>query len=204
MSSLKDDIELKETGLIAELPGSIDIGTYTKEIQTLQEEFRTLPHGTDSAAKFEDAIGNLIKFCFYTSLTNVEPRVRNVNGRVIRDWIAGNHVAEGFWEMIRVKYGATNVIWECKNYEDLGADDFQQAAYYMNEAIGRFVMLAYRGKEKKKHYFEHIARIASNNRGLVLLLSEKDLQVFLRHALNGKSNQSHLQELFDTTVRQVS
>jgi hypothetical protein len=35
-------------------------------------------------------------------------------------------------------------------------------------------------------------------------VDERDLDVFLRHALSGKSNQAHLQEQFDLTVRQIS
>lgn len=81
---------------------------------------------------------------------------------------------------------------------------FQQAAYYMNDSIGRFVVLAFRGREKKKHYIEHIRRIAADKEGLVLLIDERDLDVFLRHAMNGKSNESHLQETFDQIVRSIS
>lgn len=204
VSRLGEEVDLKQGGFIGELPGAIDIGTYQREIQRLQNEIRTLPHGTQDSEKFEDFVGDVIKLCFFSGLTNVEPKVRDVSGRVVRDWIAANHSPEGFWELIRHKYGSVQVIWECKNYDDLSADDFQQASYYMNEAIGRFVIVAFRGKEKKKHYFEHIRRINSENKGMVLLLDQRDMEVFLRHAVNGKSNQSHLQELYDSTVRLIS
>jgi hypothetical protein len=204
VSSLGEEVDLKRGGFIGTLPGAIDIDTYQREIGRLRDEIRTLPRGTENSTGFEDFTGELIKLCFFDSLTNVEPKVRDVGGRVVRDWIAANHSPGGFWELIRHKYGATQVIWECKNYDDLSADDFQQAAYYMNDAIGRFVVVAYRGQEKKKHYFEHIRRISADKHGMILLLSQPDIDVFLRHALNGKSNQPHLQELFDTTVRQIS
>jgi hypothetical protein len=204
VSSLSEEIDLKQSGFIGELPGAIDLDTYRKQIEQLRENLKTLPHGEAKATEFEDLVGSLIKLCFFTVLTNVQPKVRDVDGRVVRDWIAGNHCSDGFWELVRQKYGATQVIWECKNYGELRADDFQQAAYYMNETIGRFAIIAYRGKEKKKHYFEHVRRIATDKHGLVLLVDERDLDVFLRHALNGKSNQAHLQEQFDLTVRQIS
>ena len=204
VSRLSEEIDLKQGGFIGELPGSIDIATYTKQVEQLREDLKTLPHGDAKASVFEEIVGNLIRLCFFSALTNVEPKVRNVDGRVVRDWIAGNHSSSGFWELVRQKYGATQVIWECKNYGELRADDFHQAAYYMSEPIGRFVVVAYRGKEKKKFYFEHIRRIATDKHGIVLLLDERDLDVFLRHALNGKSNQAHLQEQYDLTVRQIS
>jgi hypothetical protein len=204
VSGLTEEFDLKQSGLIGELPGAIDIDTYRKQVEQLREDLKTLPQGEAKATEFEDVVGSLIKLCFFTALTNVEPRVRDLDGRVVRDWIAGNHGAECFWELVRQKYGATQVIWECKNYGELRADDFQQAAYYMTEPIGRFAIIAYRGREKKKHYFEHIRRIASDKNGVILLLDERDLEVFLRHALNGKSNQAHLQEQYDLTVRQIS
>jgi len=204
VSSLSEEIDLKQSGFIGELPGSIDIATYTKQLEQLRENLKTLPHGDAKASEFEDIVGNLIRLCVFSALTNVEPKVRNLDGRVVRDWIAGNHSSSGFWELVRQKYGATQVIWECKNYGELRADDFHQAAYYMTEPIGRFVVVAYRRKEKKKFYFEHIRRIATDKNGIVLLLDERDLDVFLRHALNGKSNQAHLQEQYDLTVRQIS
>lgn len=204
VSSLSEEVDLKQSGLIGELPGSIDIATYTKQVEQLRENLKTLPHGDAKASEYEEIVGNLIKLCFFSALTNIEPKVRNVDGRVVRDWIAGNHSSSGFWELVRQKYGATQVIWECKNYGELRADDFHQAAYYMSEPIGRFVVVSYRGKEKKKFYFEHIRRIATDKHGIVLLLDERDLDVFLRHALNGKSNQAHLQEQYDLTVRQIS
>ena len=204
VNTLGEEVDLKQGGFIGDLPGAIDIDSYRREIERLRAEIRTLPRGLPDAARFEDFIGDLIKMCFFNSLTNPAPKVRNVDGRVIRDWIAANHSTDGFWELIRHKYGATQVIWECKNYDELSADDFQQAAYYMNDAISRFVIIAFRGLEKKKHYFEHIRRINSDKKGIVLLLDNRDLDVFLRHALNGKSNQPHLQEAYDNVVRQIS
>ena len=94
---------------------------------------------------------------------------RDMDGRVVRDWIAANHATGGFWELVRQRYDATQIIWECKNYEDLDAADFQQASYYMTDAIGRFVISAFRGEEKKKHYYGHIRRIAQDSKGIVLL-----------------------------------
>lgn len=106
--------------------------------------------------------------------------------------------------MIRLRYQATQIIWECKNYLTLDADAFHQAAYYMTKEIGRFVVLAFRG-EIKKHYYEHIKRIAGEkDGGIVLLLTEKDVDVFLRQAIRGKAREEHIQEIYDRTIREIS
>jgi hypothetical protein len=162
-----------------------------------------LPRGTKGATEFEDIVGEIIRLCFFRTLTNVQPKVRNNQTVVIRDWIASNRAAGGFWEVVRSKYDATQVVWECKNYDELSADDFHQAAYYMNKMCGRFVVMAYRAQEVDVSYYRHVERIAKDKPGMVLLLTEKDLRVFIRQALKGKVKEDHINEIFDRTVRAV-
>ncbi len=203
VSSL-ESVSLRQEGLISDLPGSIDIAGYQQELQALRDELKTLPEGEEHCQQFEDLLGELIRLCFFRVLSNVEKRVRSLDGRVVRDWIASNHASDGFWEMVRQRYAATQVIWECKNYSKLGSADFHQVSYYMNEAIGRFALIAFRGQEKKRHYYDHVRRIANDKRGVILILSGKDLDVFVRQAMNGKNSEGHLREIYDTTVREIS
>lgn len=197
-------IDLRNAGLVGDLPGSVDLDEYQRQLVTLQEDIKTLPHGDSDSARFEEIVGDVIRLCFFTSLTNVEAKSRTTDGRVIRDWVAANHSSDGFWQLVRQRYNATQVIWECKNYADLQSSDFHQASYYINDKTGKFLVLAFRGTEKKKHYFEHIRRIAEKDGGVVLLLGQKDLEVFMRQAINGKSSESHVRELYDSTVRAIS
>ena len=99
------------------------------------------------------------------------------------------------------------MVFECKNYEALSADDFQQVNYYMNDTSGRFVVIIARfTKDLKRKYYEHIRGIVQAHSGnaMVLVLGEWNIQVLLRQALNGKNNEPHLQEIFDRTIRLVS
>jgi hypothetical protein len=122
---------------------------------------------------------------------------------VIRDWVASNRAQGGFWELIRVRYQAVQIIWECKNYADLKADDFHQASYYLSEAGGRFVIVAFRGRELTSANYQHIKRILSERRGLVLPLTERDLLTFIRQAKNGKVKEDHIQDRYDTVIRKA-
>jgi len=203
ITTLDPALTLKAEGVIADLPEGMPLGTYQDRLQHLLGELEVLPRGTQDSKKFEDIVGETIRLCFYRSLANVEPRVRDISGTVIRDWVASNVASNGFWEVIRQRYDAVQVIWECKNYDDLSADDFHQASYYMSSATGRFVIMIFRG-ETKNHYFEHIKRVSSDKDGIVLLLTEKDLKVFLRQAINGKVKDAHIHEIYDATVRKIS
>ena len=193
----------QKIGLVQDLPDEIDLGEYTSRLTGLMTQLKSLPEGREHASDWEATVGEVLKLCFYRWLTNVEPRVRDVDGAVIRDWIAANRAEGGFWETIRLRYRATQVIWECKNYKDLRADDFQQAAYYMNDNIGRFVVIVFRGTVKN-HYYEHIKRVMQQSDGLILLLTTRDCQVFVRQALKDKASEAHIQNAYDTTVRAIS
>ena len=203
VSFLDPNLPLRAEGIIADLPDGVGMDTYQERLARLYKDLDRLPQGKSCSRQFEDIVGETIRLCFYRSLGNVEERVRDVNGTVIRDLIASNIAPSGFWEVIRSRYGAVQIIWECKNYDDLQADDFHQAAYYMSPAIGNFVIVVFRG-EIKNHYYEHIKRNADSTKGLILLLTEKDLKVFLRQAINGKVKEAHIHEIYDKTVRAIS
>lgn len=204
ISSLDPDLPLRESGVLADFPVGMSLDAYYAKLRDLREQLRTLPQGEGDAEEYANLVGELITLCFFRSLTNLESKVRSYDGRVIRDWIASNHSPAGFWELVRLKHGATQVIFECKNYSDLSASDFQQVSYYLNDAIGLFGVLVFRGEEVKRHYYEHVRRISGDKGAIVLLLTDRDLDIFLRQAINGKSSEGHIQELYDGVVREIS
>jgi len=205
IASLGDGISLKTSGLIADVPESFSTITYRAKLEELTDQLATLPMGTSASRQFEDAVGDIIKLCFFRSLHNVEPRMRNSDKTTIKDWVASNRAPVGFWAIVRDKYAATQVVWECKNYSDLKSDDFHQALYYMNEQAGRFLIMVCRAQEPlSQHTYDHIRRVFQQCKGLVLVLRESDIKTFLRQALNGKRSEQHLQDLFDKTERAIS
>jgi hypothetical protein len=206
ITSLSEAIPLRTSGLITEVPESFSTASYRAELEKVAQELSTLPLGPGSSKHFEDIVGDVIKLCFFRSLSNVQPKSRDVNGAIVRDWIASNRAQSGFWAIIREKYAATQVIWECKNYEELKAEDYQQVAYYINEQAGRFLIMVTRlASPLSRHSYEHVKRVHQQTKGgLVLILRESDTKTFLRQALNGKQSENHLQDIFDTTERLIS
>jgi hypothetical protein len=187
------------------VPESFSIASYRTRLNELTQELADLPWGRPTSRQFEELVGEVIKLCFFRSLSNIQPRVRDVDGTVIRDWVASNRAPGGFWAIVRDKYKATQVLWECKNYGELKADDFQQAAFYMNDQAGRFLILVCRAPAPlPQHAFEQVQRVFNQTKGLVLILRESDIKTFLRQALNGKQSEQHLQDIFDNTERLIS
>jgi hypothetical protein len=203
LPEISDEVILQVTGILEDLPQGVTFDDYYKQLKELSDTIDYIPLGIEGAADFENFVGGLIKLCFFRALTNVQPKVRNYQGVVIRDWIASNRAPTGFWQMIRDKYAATQIIWECKSHRLPTFRNSHQTSYYITDVAGRFVVMVYRGREHDSSYFKHIDRIAQKN-GLVLLLTDKDVKIFIRQALNGKVKEDHINELFDRTVRALS
>lgn len=204
IKQLGEETLLRNEGVLGDLPESFGYDDYKQALQDALDALKSLPRGRDHARAFEDLVGRIIQLCFFRALTNVQPRVRDHDGATIRDWVASNRAVNGFWEVIRSKYGATQVVWECKNYDELCANDFHQVSYYLSETFGRFGVIAYRG-DYNSNYARHISAVANKNQsGLIMLLGQRDLEVFLRQALNGVFKESHIQDRFDFFVRQIA
>lgn len=197
-------LQLGTVGLIEELPDGVDLSTYAETLTALESELASIHPGLSNAARFEKVVGEVIRLCFFRSLGNIEPKCRTYDGHIIRDWIASNRGSNGFWEMVRIKWGATQVVWECKNYDELKSDDFQQIAYYMNDEIGRFGIVVFRGDTLAPSYWPHLQRILRDKKGLILLMNDKDLKVFIRQARAGKVKEAHIQDRYDYTLRKIS
>lgn len=205
ISDLKDETMLKSEGILEEIPESFQLDDYKMALEEVLDELQKLPTGSGSAKEFENIAGRIIKLCFFRSLTNIQASERTIDGTTIRDWVASNRATGGFWEMIRNKYGATQVVWECKNYEELKSDDFHQLQYYLNDTFGRFGIIVFRGEEIKSSYLQHISNIANKNKsGLVILLTQKDMEVFLRQSIKGAFKESHIQDRHDYFIRKIS
>lgn len=194
----------ERVGLVSELPGAMTFSEYQDALLELEERVEGVPSGPSGATQFEDVVGDVLKLCFHRSLTNIEPKSRTADGKVIRDWMTSNRADSGFWKMIADRYAATQVVWECKNYENLHADDFHQICYYLNQKSGRFGVIVSRNVADPKEYADHLRRVADLGDNLVLLLSINDLKVFIRQSRNGKVKDGHIQDKFDRIVRLIS
>jgi hypothetical protein len=196
------DFRFGTSGYLGEIPEGMDITTYTEKINDVESRLDSLKPGRQDATEYENVVGEIIRLCFFRSLVNVAAKSRSFDSHTIKDWIASNRAYGGFWEMIRYRWNASQVIWECKNYIDLKAEDFHQMAYYTNDSLGNFAIVVFRGQLEPK-YYPHLNRILKDKKTFVLLLGDRDLKVFLRQAKAGKVKESHIQDRYDQILREI-
>lgn len=203
VSELDATTSLQTGGLIAELPDGVSLTTYVEQIEDAEQRLIACRPGSQDWRQYESIVGDVIRLCFFRALVNVHEQSREVEGTVRRDWVASNRSPDGFWEMVRGRFQATQVIWECKNKVDLDPADFLQVGGYLTEPFGRFGVLCFRGSLKQE-YYRHIKRLSDQTGAVVLPLTDRDLTVFLRQAKNQKVKESHIHELYDAVIRAIS
>jgi hypothetical protein len=119
VNRIGDDIALRQSGIVVELPESTSLPVYNAKLNALQTKLRDLETGYECSEEYEKIVGDILRLCFYKALTNLQSKSRDVSGRIIRDIVAANHSSVDFWQMLRQQYGATQIIFECKNYKEL-------------------------------------------------------------------------------------
>jgi len=203
LNELPSDFVLQVDGTLFDIPEEFTQQGYIDKLDDIKNRLSNLKHGRDTCEEYENIIGEILKYCFWKQFNNIEHRARDCNGAIIRDWMVANIASDGFWERVLMKFGATQIIWECKNYAPLRAEDFAQIGYYLNSNC-RFAVICFRGKEDVLDHNakEHLRKIKTEKNGLVLLFNDRDMEVIIRQAKNGKKNSdAHINERFDSIER---
>jgi hypothetical protein len=131
----------------------IVVSSQTKELRQqklgrLMSEITAIEMGTAGAAEFEDWCKRSIELIFAGELSNVTLKA-NGNAAARRDVVATNEAIKGFWKRIRDDYGTRMVVFEIKNYEKLGMDEYRQAHSYLGKEYGKFAIIICRDKMKE-------------------------------------------------------
>ncbi|MBY8156874.1 hypothetical protein KW508_02475 [Vibrio fluvialis] len=178
-----------------------------QRIGALLDEVNHISEGKEGAYDFESWVLKALKIVFAGSLTNIEAHP-NKNALQQRDMVATNLGESAFWMRVLQDYKSRQVIFEVKNYRELGATEYRQVNSYLANDYGNIAFIVCRdfdnnlsrGKElnwTKELYSEH--------RKIVIKLSFKFLEKHLRKA---RSPQKHnaadkeLNSLLDTYIRQ--
>ena len=109
-------------------------------------ELTTLPVGHDGAADFEEWCKRAIEIAFAKELTNIQLHP-NRDAVQRRDIVATNQGIRGFWKRIRDDYETRQVIFEVKNFEEIGIEEYRQMNGYLAREYGRLGFIICRDKQ---------------------------------------------------------
>jgi GTPase SAR1 family protein len=109
-------------------------------------ELATIPTGVDGASRFEEWCERAIEIAFAKELTNIQLHP-NKDAVQRRDIVGTNQGIRGFWKRIRDDYETRQVIFEVKNFDEIGIEEYRQMNGYLAREYGRLGFIICRDKQ---------------------------------------------------------
>lgn len=137
---------------------------------TLLTEIGSIQVGDADASKFEDWVLRALRLLLAGELSNIEKKP-NKDAPKRRDIVASNEAKSGVWKRMLMQRNAGQIIFEVKNFEDLGADAYHQTTSYATGVYGSVVFLVYRSQRASLNENERswVQQSAVDNKLLVLV-----------------------------------
>lgn len=157
----------------------------------IASELKSIRTGRDDAHRFEEWLFTALRVLFDYSLDNIELHPNGVSSQR-RDVVGRISSESGFFGRLHKDYSVRQLVFEAKNYSELGPDEFRQAWGYMAGQYGRLIVLVNRRGENEKLSDNEKTWIKSGylEQGgkMVLVLSSEKIQRALEKLRNAKSD----------------
>lgn len=118
-----------------------------KRLGQIIAELSKISTGIDDAHSFEDWCKRVLEIAFAKALTNIQLHP-NKNATQRRDIVATNQGIRGFWKRILTDYETRQVIFEIKNYEKIGVDEYRQLSGYLLKEYGKLGFIICRDNQQ--------------------------------------------------------
>lgn len=165
-----------------------------------------IPLGRDGDSEFEQWCLEAAKIVFAGKLRNFELHP-NKNAKQRRDVVATNTSDTGVWRRISEDYSTRQVIFEVKNFQGLGPDEYRQMLSYLNGPYGKLGFIITRDinteltKEVELPWF---LEMYNNHHVMIIKLTGKYLSTILsklRSPQKHDAADTYLDNLLDTYSR---
>jgi hypothetical protein len=117
-----------------------------RRLGRLPEELTEIPLGHAGSRDFEIWVLRAVRVLFSGPLSNIELKPNPTIALNQRDVVGTNATQTTFWRRIYEDYKSRQIIFECKNYEEITPDDFRQVLDYATGEYGDFIIVVRRGK----------------------------------------------------------
>jgi energy-coupling factor transporter ATP-binding protein EcfA2 len=148
----------------------------------MPEELSGIPVGQAGSGLFEGWVLRAVRLLLSGQLLDAELKPNPGTALSQRDVVATNATVSSFWKRVHADYATRQVIFECKNYEEVTPDDFRQVADYLHGEYGKFAFIVRRGQSDDLTLSEE-ARIRAlffEHKKLIVVLPTNMLVVCIR------------------------
>jgi hypothetical protein len=177
----------------------------------IQEEVAHLreivPPGAKDFHAFEHMVRVVFNFLFRGELGEGKAQSRTEpedEGIEIRDLVFANQAEAGFWNDLKVKYSASEIVVDAKNKDEITRDDLRQLYCYLKPALGFWGFIVCRSAQPPtmNAFNRTLCRNFEQRRG-VLILCDDDLRRMVQIKMHGQSPATYLQECMSTFIRSI-
>ena len=173
MEQINDEYEIKVESISPELRN--------QKIGSLITEVSSLSIGAEDSKHFEEWVFKAIQIVFARHLSNIE---KHPNGSATqrRDVIGTNNLSSNVWQSISQHYQVRQVIFEVKNYQNIGRDEYRQMITYLHNSYGRLGFIVTRDDDpelKKGGELDWVRETYTSHNKLIIRLSYKFLTKML-------------------------
>jgi hypothetical protein len=169
MEQINDEYEIKVESISPELRN--------QKIGALISEVSSISLGNSDSRSFEEWVFKSIQIVFARHLSNIEKHP-NGNSTQRRDVIGTNTLSSKLWQSISHHYQVRQVIFEVKNYQNIGRDEYRQMNSYLHNSYGKLGFIVTRDDEpdlKKGGELDWVRETYTSHGKLIIRLSYKFL-----------------------------
>lgn len=170
---INDEYEIKVTSASPQIRA--------QRIGSLIAELGGIDEGAVHADDFEAWCLMAVQTVFAGHLSNVE---RKANGQAVqrRDIVGTNLANTTAWRRIETDYQVRQVVFDAKNYQGVGRDEYRQMSTYLNGPYGRLGFLITRDEDEHLRAgaeLDWVREIKTQENKLIVRLSYKFFQRLL-------------------------
>ena len=198
ITEIRDEFDIEVTSLTPDIR--------KHRIGQIVAALQTIPEGSDGASQFEDWCQQAISILFAAGLRNIELKP-NGDATQRRDIVARNQGGTDAWKRILSDYSVRQVIFEVKNYTEMGPTEYRQMNSYLVREYGHLGFIITREQDeslKRDKDLAWVREIYHEHNKLIVKLTGHWLNKYLSKARNPQKHDAAdiaLSGLVDRYVR---
>ncbi|MFC7514080.1 hypothetical protein ACFQUU_03580 [Herbaspirillum sp. GCM10030257] len=190
----KLDKETKENVDPTDLNKVDGAGRSDVQSEELIKELHLIAPGNKDAKKYEALVLRILSQLFSPPLIDPKEQVSSHDGREIIDITFYNGANDGFWADVKQLWNAQIIVFEMKNMEDLGNEEFFQLAARLDDTKGFLGFLISRKKDGLDT--QRAYRRLNKERKVTLVLTDDDLVTMLQQQQEGHNPTDYVREMY--------
>jgi DNA-binding NarL/FixJ family response regulator len=163
------------------------------------EHLRSLRTGTQYAA-YEKDVYAILATVLHPHLTNPRYQARTISDSRRRDILFSNYSLHSFWQFVRQRHDAAQIVFEVKNVKRLYVRYVDQVAAYLTSGLGHLGFLVSRRPAGKPVIQRAVDVFKEPGGRVVLCLCDNDLEEMLNFKEKGHEPTELIRQRYDDFI----